>query len=278
MKDLRGKGAAVTGAGAGIGRALAVRLAAEGCRVAIADIDDKRLLETERLLAAEGASVDRARVDVTDRREVQAWADRVVEALGPVHLVINNAGVALSASVEAMSHDDLEWVMAVNFWGVVHGTMAFLPHLKKTGDGCIVNVSSVLGLVGLPLQSAYAASKFAERGFTEVLSQELEIERSGVRAVCVHPGGVRTDLVRSGRIGGTGALGPSAEEIVSRFDRLARLSAEDAARAIVSGVKRNRRRILVGADAFLLDRAERLSHGALQSLIVRRSRRRRSAR
>jgi NAD(P)-dependent dehydrogenase (short-subunit alcohol dehydrogenase family) len=274
MEDLRGRGAAITGAGSGIGRALALRLAREGCHVAIADVDEKGLSETARLVGAHGGRVDRTTLDVADRLAVQAWADRIAAQFGSVYLVVNNAGVSLSAAAEAMSREDLEWIMAINFYGVVNGSMAFLPHLKRAGEGCIVNLSSVLGLVGLPLHAGYVASKFAVRGFTEVLGQELEAERSGVRAVCVHPGGVRTALVRSGRFGGSAGFGVRPDEVIAGFERLAKLSPERAADAIVRGVKRRRSRILVGADARLADWADRLSHAGLRRWIVWRTRRR----
>ena len=272
MRNLRERGAAITGAAGGIGRALALRLAAEGCRVAVSDVDEAGLDETAGLLAAAGARVDRARVDVAEPRAVQAWADGLARDFGPIHLVVNNAGVTLNASIAAMSYEDLDWVMSVNFRGVVHGTKAFLPYLESAGEGCIVNMSSAFGLIAVPTQAAYCASKFAVRGFTEALRQELAVAGSPVTAVCVHPGGVRTALVRSGRRAGDDALGLPHEEVVSGFDRLARLSAERAAETIVKGIKRGRGRILVGADARLIDWAQRLIPSSYQRFVVRRAR------
>lgn len=277
MKNLRGKAAAVTGAASGIGKALALQLANEGCRVAVSDVREDALEETAKLVSARGARVDAARVDVSDRRAVHAWADRLVEEFGPIHLVFNNAGVTASTSVESLSYDDLAWVMGVNFWGVVHGTMAFLPHLQAAGEGWIVNMSSVVGLVALATQAPYSASKFAVRGFTEALRQELEIEGSPVRVVSVHPGGVRTDLVRSGRVG-RDVLGLDRDRVVGGFDRLARTSPERAARRVVRGIKNDKKRILIGFDARLLDLAQRLFPVASQRLIVRRARAARSRR
>ena len=271
--NLANKGAAVTGAAAGIGRALAVRLAAEGCRLALCDVDEAGLEETVRLVAAAGARVDGTLVDVGAADAVQDWADRSVRDLGPIGVVVNNAGVVLSGAIESVTYTDLDWLMRINFWGVVHGTKAFLPHLKKAGEGCIVNMSSVFGLIGIPTQAPYSASKFAVRGFTEALAQELEIEGCRVRAVCVFPAAVRTDLVRSGRKAGTDVLGLGHDEVIAGFDRLARLSPGRAARAIVDGIKRDRRRILVGADARVADVIQRLFPSFYQRIIVRRARR-----
>ena len=267
------KSAAITGAAAGIGRALAVRLASEGCRLAICDVDEAGLTETARIVAATGSPAEPARVDVADAGAVREWADRTVAQLGAPALVVNNAGVVLSGAVEAVTYEDFDWLMRVNFWGVVHGTKAFLPHLKRAGGGCIVNMSSAFGLIGIPTQAPYSASKFAVRGFTEALAQELEIEGSRVRAVCVYPGGVRTGLVRSGRMAGADALGLGHDEVVLGFERLARMSAEAAAGAIVDGVKRNRRRILVGADARFVDVVQRLFPSFYQRIVVIRARR-----
>jgi NAD(P)-dependent dehydrogenase (short-subunit alcohol dehydrogenase family) len=262
----------VTGAAAGIGRALALQLADAGCRVAVSDKDEEALAETARLVAARGAQVDSTRVDVTDRDAVQRWADRLADDFAGVRLVFNNAGVSLSATAETMSYEDLERLFAVNFWGVVHGTKAFLPHLRKAGDGCIVNMSSVFGLFAIPRQAAYCASKFAVRGFTEALQQELAVERCGVKAISVHPAGVRTDIIRSAPMVGSRVLGYDREQICDGFDRLARISADRAARKILRGVRRGRSRILVGFDAYKADWMQRLLPSLYQRLVVRRAR------
>ena len=272
MRNLENRGAAVTGAASGIGRALALCLAAEGCRVAISDVNEEGLAETGRLVGGKGVPVDCQRVDVADRRAVHAWADRLAAEFGPLHLIFNNAAVLLNTTVEMASYEDLEWLMGVNFWGVVHGTKAFLPHLKKAGEGCVVNVSSIAGLVGVPRQAPYSASKFAVRGFTEALRQDLEIEGCGVTAISVHPGGVKTGIARSSRMGGEKVLGLDRDDIVDGFQRLARLSADRAARHIIRGVKRNRRRVLVGADAYVLDCIQRLFPAGHQRFMVRRAR------
>lgn len=273
VKNLRDKWAAITGAGSGIGRALAIQLADEGCRVAISGLTNEGLSETARLVGARGALVDSTLVDVADREAVHAWADRLVAVQGAPHLVFNNAGVVFITTVETMSYEDLEWVMRTNFWGVVHGTKAFLPHLKRAGEGRIVNVSSVLGLVGFATQAPYTASKFAIRGFTEALRQELEVEDCGVSAICVYPSGVKTNLLRSARMCDGEVLGMERGTVADGFDHLARISADRVARAIIRGVKRNKPRILIGRDARLADCLQRLLPTGYRRLIVNRMRR-----
>ena len=264
--------AAVTGAARGIGRALALRLAAGGARVAVCDVDAGGIDETARLAAAAGGRVVAARVDVTDGAAVRGWADRVVAELGAVDLVVNNAGVVVTGAIESVSDEDLDWLLRVNFWGVVHGTKALLPHLKRQGRGCIVNVSSAFGLVAIPTQGPYCVSKFAVRAYTDALAQELEIEGSPVRAVCAYPGGVRTDLVRAGRRSGPDALGLPHDEVVKGFDRLARASPDAAAAEILEGVRRGSRRIVSGADARWADRLGRLFPSLFRWIVVRRAR------
>jgi len=268
MKELRDRVAAVTGAASGIGRALAIELAREGCHLALSDVDEDGLRETAGQAAEAGAKVRTDRVDVADRAAVHAWADAVAEDQGRVNLIVNNAGVALAATVEAMKYEDLEWLMGINFWGVVHGTKAFLPHLKAADEGHVVNVSSVFGMIGVPTQSAYNAAKFAVRGFTEALREELEIEGSPVSATSVHPGGIRTNIAANSRLGEVDGRMPSREEAVEQFERLARTSPEDAAKRIVKGVKRNERRVLIGMDARLIDGMQRLFPTAYQRLLI----------
>jgi len=182
VKQFNGRVAAITGAGSGIGRALAVGLAGRGAHLSLSDIDQQGLAETVGLCEGRGVKVTSNVLDVSDRAAVYAWADQVADEHGTVNLVINNAGVALGATVEGMSYEDFDWLMNINFWGVVSGTKAFLPHLKASGEGHIVNISSVFGLISVPSQSAYNAAKFAVRGFSDTLRMELEIERSCVSA------------------------------------------------------------------------------------------------
>ena len=272
MRELRGRVAVVTGAASGIGRALAFELAREGTALALSDVDEDGLAETHARASALGARVTSERVDVADRAAVHAHADRVVAEHGRANLVINNAGVGLGATIREMSYADLEWLFGIDFWGVVHGTKAFLPHLIAAGEGHVVNVSSVFGLIAVPGQGAYNAAKFAVRGFTECLRQELELEGAPVSATCVHPGGIQTNIARSARV--TPRAGsPSREEMNALFDRVARTTAEAAARAILRGVKRNARRVLIGADARVISALQRLLPASYQKLVVRQARR-----
>jgi butyryl-CoA dehydrogenase len=198
---------------------------------------------------------------------------------GAVHLVANNAGVALGAPVATMSEDDFRWLMDINFWGVVHGTQAFLPHLEASADGpgtChVVNVSSVFGLVPIPTQSAYNASKYAVRGFTESLRMELELAGSPVTATVVHPGGIRTNIVRNARIAeDLSDVAGTEDERATQFDRIARTTPEQAARVILAAVDRNERRVLVGPDARFFDLLSRLPAGVQQRVVTAAARRR----
>jgi NAD(P)-dependent dehydrogenase (short-subunit alcohol dehydrogenase family) len=195
--ELAGKVAAVTGAASGIGRALAEVLAQRGCSLALADLDAGGLAETARRVEAAGRRASTHVVDVADWERMVRFADEVVEAHGGVDLVVNNAGVSVTGTLEEQSIEDLRWIVGVNFWGVVHGCKAFLPHLRKRPEGHLVNLSSVLGLIGLPTQTSYCATKFAVRGFSEGLWAELADSRIGVTVV--HPGGVRTNIVRASR-------------------------------------------------------------------------------
>jgi butyryl-CoA dehydrogenase len=268
MKDLNGKVAAVTGAASGIGRALAIQLADAGCHVAVSDVDEAGLAETVARCEGRGVKITSQRVDVADRDAMHAWADQVAADHGRVNLVVNNAGVALGADVETMTFDDLEWLMGINFWGVVHGTKAFLPHLIASGDGHVVNLSSVFGLISVPSQSAYNAAKFAVRGFTEALRMELAIDGRPVTTTTVHPGGVRTNIVRNARFD-QGALDLAGDDDpAAGFERIARTTPEQAAEQIIRAVRRNRRRVLVGRDAKVIDLVSRLPAGLYQGPTV----------
>jgi butyryl-CoA dehydrogenase len=268
--------AAITGAGSGIGRALAVDLAGRRAHLALSDIDEVGLGETVARCEGRGVKVTARRVDVADRAEVEAWADEVVADHGRVNLIVNNAGVALTAEVDAMSYDDLEWLMGINFWGVVHGTKAFLPHLKAAGEGHVVNLSSVFGLLSIPTQSAYNAAKFGVRGFTDALRIELDAADCGVSSTTVHPGGIRTNIVRNARLGpAAGGLPEDREQAARDFERAALTTPEKAARQILLAVQRDRRRALIGPDAKVLDLVSRLPAGLYQRALARGLRRRR---
>ncbi|MDX1633661.1 MAG: SDR family NAD(P)-dependent oxidoreductase [Marinobacter sp.] len=266
MKDLNNKVAVVTGAGSGIGRALAMELAARGCRLALSDVNEAGLKETAALCDA--SEVRTYRLDVADRDAIYAHAGQVTKDFGAVHLVINNAGVALSATVREMTDEDFKWVMDIDFWGVAHGTRAFLPHLIASGEGHVVNISSVFGLIGVPKQSAYNAAKFAVRGFTEALRQEMKLEKQPVAVSCVHPGGIRTNIANAARMGKS----ENAEAQRKGFDKLAVTSPEKAARIIVKGILKDESRILVGPDAWGIELINRVLGAAYQPLVERFSR------
>jgi NAD(P)-dependent dehydrogenase (short-subunit alcohol dehydrogenase family) len=267
MRDLRGWVAAVTGAASGIGRALAHELARQGCELALSDLDAAGLEQTRAALSAAGTKVSAARVDVADRDAVFEWADEVAAQHGRVNLIANNAGVALSAAIRNMTLDELDWLMGINFFGVVHGTKAFLPHLTRAGAGHVVNISSLFGLIGVPGQGAYNAAKFAVRGFSECLAMELAIEKSPIGVTCVHPGGIRTAIARNARIGVNEPNDRTREEIADGFERIARTSPERAAEVIVAGVRRGKRRVLVGPDAHVLSLLQRLLPVSYQRLV-----------
>ncbi|HKN52086.1 MAG TPA: SDR family oxidoreductase [Amycolatopsis sp.] len=256
MKRFEDKIAVITGAGSGIGRALALELAGRGARVAVSDVDGERAAETAELA---GARAKCYVLDVADRAAVLAHADDVVREFGAVNLVVNNAGVALGATVEEMSFEDYDWLMGVNLGGVVNGTKAFLPHLIASGDGHIVNISSVFGFVGVPTQSAYNAAKFAVRGFTEALREEMLIAKHPVRVSCVHPGGIRTNIARDAR-----GVTQDREQVAAAFERVARTSPAKAAQTIVRGIEHGSARILVGPDAYVIDAIPRVLGSAYQ--------------
>ena len=266
LPDLEGRRALVTGAASGIGQAVARRLAAHGCPVALIDQDEDALRDTAESI---GGPVLSRRLDVRDRQalltfaaEVDAWAPQ------PLGMVFNNAGVTVVQGVADSSPEDDDWVLDINLHGVVHGVRAFLPILLRQDAGVVVNTSSVFGLVGFPHQSAYCASKFAVRGYTEALRQELR--HTGVRAVVVHPGGVKTNIVANARYrsdyGGRHADRASA---ATEFATLARTTPERAAEIIHTGVERGRSRILVGPDAHALDALVRLAPTRYYDVIER---------
>ena len=265
MTNINGKVAVVTGAGSGIGRALAYDLARRGARLAISDVDEVGLAETTKQVRVIGAQVHEQRLDVTDRAAVLAYADAVAAEFGRVNIVINNAGIAFSGDIADMTFEQIERVMDVDFWGVVNGTKAFLPHLIASGDGHVVNISSLFGLLAMPSQSAYNAAKFAVRGFTEALREEMLIAGHPVQVTCVHPGGIKTAIARNA---GT-VEGKDAAVLAAFFDaKLAKTSPESAAKSILRAVIGNRPRAVVGWDAKALDVLVRVIGPAYQRLIA----------
>ena len=271
MKSFENKVAAITGAGSGIGRALALGLARQGCHLALSDVNETGLNETAELARTLGVKASASLVNVADRAAVQAWADQVMADYGRVNAIFNNAGVAQGGTVEGNDYADYEWVMNINFWGVVNGTKAFLPHLKASGAGHIINTSSIFGLFAQPAMSAYNASKFAVRGFTESLRQELDLAACGVSASCVHPGGIKTNIASTARMNSSLAkvVGQDAEQARQQFnDKLLRTSPEHAAKVIIQGVLANKRRILIGDDAYASDLMQRMLQALYQRLVV----------
>jgi NAD(P)-dependent dehydrogenase (short-subunit alcohol dehydrogenase family) len=274
MKDLSGRVAAITGAASGMGRCLAIELARAGAQLSLSDVNVQGLEETAQLARSIQPSVfiTQTKVDTSQREAVYAWADATKAAHGKVNLIFNNAGVALSAPLSVVKASDFEWIMGINFWGVVWGSQAFLPLLKESGEGHIINTSSLFGLISVPFNGPYNASKFAVRGYTEALRMELELEGSPVSATCVHPGGIRTNIAMAARVDpATGAsAGIDAETARLRFDKLLnRTSAEAAAQKILRAVQKNQRRVLVGADAQVLDKVVRVFGSWYQPLVVR---------
>lgn len=269
MKTFQGRVGAVTGAGSGIGRAVAAELARRGAEVALCDVDESGLAETAARIRSTGTRVSTQRVDVADRQAVEEWADKVAADHGQVNLIVNNAGVALGANVETMSYEDLEWLMGVNFWGVVHGTKAFLPHLRAAGEGHIVNVSSVFGMMGIPSQSAYNAAKFAVRGFTEALRIELDADGGKVSCTTIHPGGIKTNIARNGRFDDAtmSGLGQDADRLIEMSDRAFRTTPDKAAQVILDAVQADKRRAFIGADAQLFKLMAMLPPGVYQKAI-----------
>jgi NADP-dependent 3-hydroxy acid dehydrogenase YdfG len=255
MKTLQEKVVVITGAGSGIGRALAVQAAQAGARVALSDWNEESLRETGRLAGAK-RSVSR-RVDVRSESEVAEFAAEVDRDLGGADVVVNNAGVSMSDTIGSMKRADFEWLMDIDFWGVVRGTEAFLPQLRSKDEGHVVNISSVFGLIGVPSQSAYNAAKFAVRGYTEALRQELHGTR--VHVTCVHPGGVKTGIVRNGKNHrNTAGRATDTAKMVQEFEKVAFTSPEQAARTIWRGVLADAPRVLVGPDAHFIDVVQRL--------------------
>ena len=257
MRNLANKTLVITGASSGIGRALAIAGARHGAYLALCDVDVLGLAATKAEVERLGARVFTAQVNVSDARAMRAFAADVESHLGGADVVINNAGVSLSDLVGAMKIEDFEWLFSINFWGVVHGCEAFLPQLRQRPSAQIVNISSVFGLIGIPGQSAYCASKFAVRGYSESLRAELMGSKIGVTVV--HPGGVKTNIVRNGRHY-TDANGARVEpaQLAHDFENLVMVTPERAAAIILKAIRRRQRRVLIGVEAYFFDALQRL--------------------
>ncbi|MFT4518322.1 MAG: NADP-dependent 3-hydroxy acid dehydrogenase YdfG [Halioglobus sp.] len=268
MAYVQDKIAVVTGAGSGIGRALAQQLNAQGCRLFLSDINPQSLDETISSLSRKDISADGQVLDVADKAGVHAWAERIEAAQGHVDIVINNAGVALISSVEDHRYEDFEWLMGINFWGVVYGTQAFLPLLRKSQQGHLVNISSIFGIFSVPTQSAYNAAKFAVRGYTESLRQEMV--GTNVHVCCVHPGGIKTNIAKAAR---TEDSQFSADQRGDEFQKLASTTPESAAAQIITAVEKRKKRLLIGWDARLTSLLTRLFPVAYTWFVARMGKR-----
>jgi NAD(P)-dependent dehydrogenase (short-subunit alcohol dehydrogenase family) len=265
-RTLRDKVVVITGAGGGMGREMALLAAGQGAALALSDWDADALADTVDLVKGRGAEVRSDVVDVSDRAAVAQWATDVVGQLGRVDVVVNNAGVSVSGDFEEMSYDDFDWIVGVNLYGVVNGTKEFLPHLIASGDGVLVNISSLFGLISMPGQTAYNATKYAVRGFTEALREEMLVNGHPVSVTCVHPGGIRTGIVRRGRT----TAGVDHARLTALFDtKLAKMPADKAARIILEGALAGKARVLVGADAHVMHHLAKLTGSRYQDVVAR---------
>src|SRR5437660_2687984 len=270
MTAIRGAAAAVTGTASGIGRALALELAARGCDLALADRDEAGM----QTLAAEIAKahtqkVTVHRVDVGEPSQLEAFAQAAVAEHAALNIVVNNAGVALLGQFNEIGQAQMDWLMNINFWGVVHSTRAFLPHLARQREAHIINVSSIFGIVAPPGQTAYAAAKFAVRGFSESLRHELQMAASPVRLSVVHPGGVATNIVRNSRAGTGVTDNARRAQSIERFDAVAKTTPPAAAPRIIKGIEKNQPRILIGHDARMMDLLQRFRPATYWPVLAR---------
>jgi short-subunit dehydrogenase len=270
MTQISGAACLVTGAASGIGKALAHELVAGGCDVAIADRDVARLQALAgELEALTSRKVSAHAVDVGDRGQMEALTKEVVSTHPTLNIVINNAGVALLGQFHELELADMEWLININFWGVVYGTRFLLPHLARQREAHIVNLSSVFGIIAPPGQTAYCAAKFAVRGLSEALRHELDMLRSPVRLSVVHPGGVATSIARNSRVGALVRDNRARAEMVKAFETLADMPPQTAARRIIRGIERNEPRILIGSDARRADLVQRLLPASYWKVIAR---------
>jgi NAD(P)-dependent dehydrogenase (short-subunit alcohol dehydrogenase family) len=255
---LHGRTAVVTGAASGIGRGTALALARRGCNLALADLNEEGLAESAALAEAQGVKASRHRLDVADREAVAAFPESVLAAHGRADLLFNNAGVAIGGTFEQVAEEDFDWLMEINFWGVVRMTRAFLPLLRSSDHARIVNVSSIFGIIAPPGQTAYCASKFAVRAFSESLRRELEAEGSRIGVTVIHPGGVNTSIAKNARPPrGINDVDLDAQK--ERFEKFLRMPPERAGEIIVAGVEKERPRVLVGGDARFMALVERMA-------------------
>ncbi len=265
MRELAGKVAVVTGAGHGIGRETALALAGRGCRLAICDIDEEALHAVRDELSTAGAMLTAHRVDVSDAAQMAAFASEVIDAHGEAHILVNNAGVTVYASFEEHTLEDLEWILGVNLWGVLHGCKFFIPHLRAAGEGHIVNLSSVFGIIAPPLQTSYVATKFAVRGFSESLRTELAEHNIGVTSV--HPGAIQTNIIRNARLV-TDTHAELRNTTQRLFDRLG-TTPDVVAGRVVRAIEDNSPRVLITREAHFADALKRLMPATTDGIVAR---------
>jgi short-subunit dehydrogenase len=271
MTAIPGAAIAVTGAASGIGRALAIEFAARGADLALADRDEAGLKAVAAEIAkATPRKVSLHRVDVSEQEQIAAFAREAITAHPSLNILINNAGVSLLGLFHEIDQAQMEWLFNINFWGAVHATRAFLPHLASQPASHIVNVSSIFGIMAPPGQTAYSAAKFAIRGFSEALRHELQMAKSPICLSVVHPGGIKTDIVRNSRTGSGITDNERRVQSIERFDAIARTSAKDAALRIIKGVEKNEPRILIGSDARFMDLLQRLRPASYWNVMARR--------
>jgi short-subunit dehydrogenase len=276
MTAIPGASVAVTGAASGIGRALAIELAARGADLALADRDEAGLQSAAAEIATSttrtGATrkVSLHRLDIGDSEAVTAFAREAIATHPALNIVINNAGVALLGQFHEIEQAQMEWLFNINFWGAVHATRAFLPHLASQPASHIVNLSSIFGIVAPPGQTAYSAAKFAVRGFSEALRHELQMAKSPIRLSVVHPGGIKTNIVRNSRAGSGVTDNERRVQSIERFDAIAQTSAKDAALRIIKGIEKNEPRILIGSDARFMDLLQRFRPATYWNVMAKR--------
>jgi len=271
MTAIRGAAAAVTGAASGIGRALAIELAARGCDLALADRDEAGLQSVAAEIGRTGAQkVSVHRVDVSEPKQIVEFAQAAIKTHPGLNILVNNAGVALLGHFHEIDQAQMDWLMSINFWGVVHSTRAFLPHFATRSEAHIVNISSIFGIIAPPGNTAYSAAKFAVRGFSESLRHELQMASSPIRLSVVHPGGVLTNIVRNSRAGSLVTDNERRAQTIERFDAIAQTTPKDAALTIIRGIEKNRPRILIGGDARFMDIIQRFRPVTYWTVLARR--------
>lgn len=273
MKNLNGKVAVITGAGSGMGKELAIQLAAKGAKVALNDWNGDNLQATLDIVKKNGGTGIAKRYDVSNREAVYAFKDEVLNTFGQVDIVINNAGIALpSYNVEDAPYDEFEKLMNINFWGVVYGTKAYLPHLQTRSEAVVANTSSIFGIMGFPTQGPYCAAKFAVKGFTEALRMELEVQGSKVRTLSIHPGRIFTDIVRNVEHKPGTVTEAEKTEMVNTFDNGGKdgTTAADAAAQIIQSIQKAKPRLLIGSDARFIDRLVRLMPTKYAKIVLKR--------